>query len=107
MQRGKERIDALARVIRAWKQRQREDRGHGGHRGSRAKAARAEGLDRPVVRPVAELELPDTDPVDALLTVDPEVVEEALGERRHLGDREAGKLRGRRRHAVRAILADV
>ncbi len=79
------RLDALAWIVGAFHERQRQDRGHRGHGGRRLEPARVEALKR-IVR---QLHLPDPDAVGAGRAVRVEVVCERLGHRRDLRDRDA------------------
>ena len=90
--RGAERGDPLPRILRAGQQRQRQDRRDGGDRRRRAEPARGKLLARLLVRSLAELQLPDADPVDAGVRVRAQVVGEARGERAHLRDRDQRQL---------------
>ncbi len=81
-----ERADALLDVLRALDHRVRQDRRHGRDAVGHLQAARAQR--RQVVLVVAELHLPDPDPVEARRRIGAEVVAEARGDGRDLAQRQ-------------------
>ena len=65
VERAEDRVDSVTRIGRAGEEWQRQDRGDGRDGGGRAEAALAQERERVVVGTVAELQLPDADPVQA------------------------------------------
>ncbi len=88
VQRAEDRVDALPGIIGAAEQRQRKNGGHGRNRRGAVEPGALEQKQRVVVGAVAELLLPDADPVEPGGTVCLDVVGEARRERGDLRDRD-------------------
>jgi hypothetical protein len=86
MQRGAHRVDALLDVLRAVDDGVRQDRGHERDAVGRAQAAPAQHFEIAVV--VAELHLPDPDPVEAGRPVGADVLRERRADGRDLAERD-------------------
>jgi hypothetical protein len=83
------RLDALRRILGAAEKRQRQDRRdrRDGRRG--AEAARLEQLERLGVAALRQLQLPDAEPGETGVGVEPNVVGKARPDRRDLRDRDS------------------